>query len=133
MKKPHRPLLARPAETELLGPSFELSPTGLTVKGQPTIHQYDEAFTRLSLIETAQSWWWGDLANAREKDYGSLKEMADRLEIDYSALRVYQSVSSKYELLTRVNTLTFKHHQIAAPLEDRLEWLKKAEENNWSN
>ena len=90
MKKPHRSLLARPAETELLGPSFELYPTGLTVKGQPTIQQYDEAFTRLSLIESAQSWWWGDLANAREKDYGSLT--------------------------TRVDSLSFRHHQIAAPI-----------------
>ncbi|MCD6299709.1 MAG: hypothetical protein J7L78_00845 [Dehalococcoidales bacterium] len=52
--------------------------------------------------------------------------MADRLEIDYNALHVYQYVSSRYEHVTRVTSLSFKHHQIAAPLEDRLEWLKKA-------
>ncbi len=32
----------------------------------------------------------------------------------------------------RIDTLSFNHHQIAAPLEDRLEWLKKAEKEGWS-
>ncbi|GAJ08925.1 unnamed protein product, partial [marine sediment metagenome] len=53
---------AKPAQTQFLGPSFLLHPTGLTVRGKPTKEEYDEAFNRLSLIESAQSWWWGDLA-----------------------------------------------------------------------
>jgi hypothetical protein len=40
----------------------------------------------------AQSWWYGDLANARERDYGSLKEMAARQGINYNSLHNYQSV-----------------------------------------
>ena len=31
-----------------------------------------------------------------------------------------------YELPYRYGSLSFKHHKVAAPLEDRLEWLKKA-------
>ena len=113
---------------KILGDSFELLPNALIVHGEPTEEEYDEAFQRLSLIESAQSWWWGDLAISREKHYGSLTELAGRLEIDYGALAVYQSVAKAYELLTRVKSLTFKHHQIAAPLDDRLEWLKRAED-----
>ena len=30
-----------------------------------------------------------------------------------------------YELPYRLGTLGFKHHMVAAPLEDRLEWLKR--------
>lgn len=74
---------------------------------------------------------WGDLANAREKAYGSLKEMADKLEIPYDSLVLYQWVAQQYEVMTRVITLSFKHHRIAAPLEDRLEWLKKAGKEGW--
>jgi len=131
-RKKSQALVARPVGLKILGAPFELYPTGLTIIGKPTQEEYDEAFGRLNLIESAQSWWYGDLANAREKHYGSLDEMADRLEIDYNALHVYQYVSSRYEHVTRVTCLTFKHHQIAAPLDDRLEWLKRAEENNWS-
>jgi len=131
-RKKSQALVARPVGLKILGAPFELYPTGLTIIGKPTQEEYDEAFGRLNLIESAQSWWYGDLANAREKHYGSLDEMADRLEIDYNALHVYQYVSSRYEHVTRVTCLTFKHHQIAAPLDDRLEWLRKAGKNNWS-
>lgn len=116
----------------ILGDSFELLPNALIVHGKPTDDEYSEAFQRLSLIESAQSWWWGDLANAREKHYGSLTEMAERLETPYETLHKYQYVASQYEVGNRFPTLGFKHHMIAAPLEDRLEWLKRAEENNWS-
>ncbi|MCL0048205.1 hypothetical protein M1N20_01980, partial [Dehalococcoidia bacterium] len=58
-------------------------------------------------------WWWGDLANARERDYGSLKELAERMGIDYSNLAKCASIASRYELLLRSKTLSFKHHQIA--------------------
>jgi hypothetical protein len=104
------------------------------VHGKPNIEEYDEAFHRLSLIESAQSWWWGDLANAREGDYpedpesnfkyGSLKEIAERYGKDYHSLGVCQHVASRYQVLSRLKTLGFKHHLIAAPLDNRLEWLK---------
>ncbi len=117
---------------KILGDSFELLLTGLIVHGKPTEEEYNEAFRRLSLIETAQSWWYGDLANAREKYYGSLKEVAERHGKDYNSLHVCQYVASRYELVSRLTTLGFKYHQIAAPLEDRLDWLKRAQENKWS-
>jgi hypothetical protein len=79
----------------------------------------------MSLIESAQSWWWGNLALARERDYGSLKELAERLNINYHSLHNYQTVAKAYPTLDmRMSSVSFNHHQIAAPLEDRLEWLK---------
>ncbi|MCL0078215.1 hypothetical protein M1O56_00875 [Dehalococcoidia bacterium] len=58
--------------------------------------------------------------------------MAERMGIDYSNLAKCASIASRYELLLRSKTLSFKHHQIAAPLDDRTEWLKRAQENNWT-
>ena len=116
----------------LLGPAFELYPTGLKVIGKPTIEEYDEAFRRLSIIESASSWWWGDLALTREFHYGSLQAVADKYGKDYKSLSTCQWVASRYEHPNRLGTLGFKHHMIAAPLDDRLEWLRKAGKNNWS-
>jgi hypothetical protein len=121
-------VVAKQLSLNIFGDNFELLPNGLIIHGKPTVEEYDEAFRRLSLIESATSWWYGDLANARERDYGSLKEMAERLEINYNSLRNYQAVASSYELHMRMCNLSFYHHQIATPLEDRLEWLKKAGE-----
>jgi len=46
---------------------------------------------------------------------------------DYNSLHVCQYVSSRYENVNRFTTLGFKHHQIAAPFEDRLKWQKRTE------
>lgn len=119
-------------QLRLLGGHFDLLPNALIVQGKPSIGEYDEAFHRLSLIESAQSWWWGDLANGRERHYGSLEQMAGDLDINYNTLAQYQSVSRAYELCDRSQSLSWKHHLIAAPLDDRLDWLKRAEEKGWS-
>ena len=64
--------------------------------------------------------------------YGSLKELAEKLEIDYESLRKYQYIAGRYEMWNRFHNLSLRHHVIAAPLEDRYEWLQKAKENKWS-
>ena len=118
---------------DILGAPFTLRSNGLIIKGSPSIEEYDVAFHKLTLIESATGWWYGDLAIGRESSYGSLKEMADRLGINYKSLQNYQTVAKSYpELSMRMDSLTFFHHQIASPLEDRLEWLSKADEFNWS-
>ncbi|MCL0093012.1 hypothetical protein M1N92_05085, partial [Dehalococcoidia bacterium] len=39
---------------------------------------------------------------------------------DYGSLAECQRVARSYEYSSRLETLGFKHHQIAAPLDDRL-------------
>jgi len=117
---------------DILGSPFTLYPNGVVINGKPLQVDYDKALQRLSLIESASSWWWGDIANGRERDYGSLKELAGKYGVDYGALREYQRVASKYELSMRIDSLSFNHHQIVASLENRLEWLNKAVEFSWS-
>jgi len=117
----------------LFGDKFELHPNGIIVKGDPTSEEYDEAFRRLSMIESATAWWYGDLANAREKKYGSLRELAEKLEINYNSLHSYQYVATAYPTLDiRISSVSFVHHQVAAPLEDRLEWLQRAADEGWT-
>jgi len=78
-------------------------------------------------ITHKQSFYAQKLANAREKYYGSLKEQAEKYSINYKSIQAYQLVAKAYEISTRIDTLSFNHHQIAAAEDDRLEWLEKAE------
>ena len=120
-------LVARPAQRELLGPSFELHPTGLTVIGKPTKEEYTEAFRRLELIEGAIHWWYGDLCLAYEGQYRAIVEIAEQSPYKYQTIFNDKVVASRYELNCRQLNLTFEHYRIAAPLDDRLKWLKMAE------
>jgi len=52
-------------------------------------------------------------------------DLAEKYEKNYGALRECQRVSKAYELSSRLDTLGFKHHQIAAAEDDRLKWLAK--------
>lgn len=131
-RKKSQALEAQPVVIKILGHSFELYPTGLTVIGKPTKEEYAAAFRRLEFIEGAIHWWYGDLCLAYEGQYGVIAEIAKESDFEYGTLRNDKWVASSYEPSYRYDTLTFKHHQIAAPLEDRLEWLKRAKENNWS-
>jgi hypothetical protein len=64
---------------------------------------------------------------AIEKTYGSLKELVEKYDIPIGTLDTYKWVASQYEIPNRLGSLTYKHHQIAAAEDDRLEWLAKAE------
>ncbi|MBT9148153.1 MAG: hypothetical protein DDT32_01923 [Syntrophomonadaceae bacterium] len=127
-----RALLPQQIEQRLLGPSFELHPTGLTVLGEPTKDEYITAFNRLSIIEGSIHWWYGDLCLSYEGKYGEIKEIAEGSGFQYQTIRDDKFVASRYKLSLRSDNLSFTHHRIAAPREDRLDWLKKAKENNWS-
>lgn len=117
---------------QILGKNFSLQPNALIVKGKPTEAAYEEAFKLLSRIETAQGWWWGDLANAREKSYGSLKVLAEKYGKRMGSIAECQRVSKAYEVSMRIESLSFNHHQIAAALPDRMTWLRRAEKEGWT-
>ena len=130
-KNTSRALVARPVQRELLGSSFELHSTGLTVIGKPTKEEYSTAFQRLELIGGAIHWWYGDLALSYEGHYGAIVEIAEESVFQYQTIANDKWVASRYEVSLRKETLSWNHHMIAAPLDDRLEWVKRAEENNW--
>jgi hypothetical protein len=89
---------------------------------------------QLALLEQVTQWvigdWW---AYGAERGYGDGKELAAAAGIDYGTVRVYASVARSYEMLTRVNNLSFKHHRLVAGRDDRHEWLGRAEVEGWSS
>ncbi|GAJ07764.1 unnamed protein product, partial [marine sediment metagenome] len=122
-----RALIARPVQKALLGPSFELYPAALTVIGKPTKEEYSTAFQRLELIEGAIHWWYGDLSLSYEGHYGAIVEITEQSGFDVGTIYNDKYVASRYEISQRCESLSIHHHRIAAPLDDRLKWLKMAE------
>jgi hypothetical protein len=80
------------------------------------------------------NWRIGDLALQMETRYGehTLETYAEAIGVEYSTLRVYKAVSAAYEFVTRVTNVPWAHYREIYSREDRLDWLKKAAEGNWS-
>ena len=112
-----------------------LSTTGLILPENLTEQQVDQIGQQLATIQTGTQWWIGDYWNYRQrKGWGDGPEIAERLGINYSVARVYASVSASYQLLMRINNLSFNHHQIVAPISEprRSELLQWAVETGAS-
>jgi len=71
-------------------------------------------------------WKLGDLALTVEVHYGSkdLEKYARDIDVPYGTLMNYRLVARAYQTSHR-REVSFTHHQIVAPLEDRLEWVGK--------
>ncbi|MFP3975668.1 MAG: MT-A70 family methyltransferase, partial [Dehalococcoidia bacterium] len=132
MANNNKAITIRQEAPTILGDKFRLYPSCLVVDGEPSKEEYAVAFGRLQFIEGSIHWWYGDLCLAYEGQYGAISQIADRSAFDVQTIYDDKWVASRYELSSRDESLSFKHHRIAAPNEDRLEWLNRAKDNNWS-
>lgn len=91
--------------------------------------QWRDLGKQLRHMERGHQWWIGDWANYGEHRYGDIKRAAEEMGFDYGAVRVYAHVARRFEVLMRINTLGFQHHQVVASLlpEVALRLLKEAE------
>jgi N6-adenosine-specific RNA methylase IME4 len=89
----------------------------------------------LSEVEGAVQWWIGDWwAFGVDRQYGDGESIAEAVGLNYATVRSYASVARAYELSSRLDNLSFSHHQEAAnaPTEERRLWLDRAEAEAWS-
>ena len=79
-------------------------------------------------------WKLGDLAMQIDTVYGTdaIGKFAIEIGVNKKSLMQYRRISAAFPPELRVAILSHRHHLMLAPRPDRLEWLKKAEENNWS-
>jgi len=103
-------------------------------EGGLDLAEWQEFGRRLAVVEQATQWiigdWW---AYGAERGYGDGAELAAAVGVDYGTVRVYATVARAYELSTRVNNLSFKHHRLVAGREDRGAWLERAGAEGWSS
>jgi len=62
----------------------------------------------------------------------TLEKFAETVGENFNSLQEYRKVARAYELSSRMDNLSFKHHQVLAAREDRQDWLAKAEAGGWS-
>lgn len=80
------------------------------------------------------NWRLGDLASQVQTTYGNgdMPKYAARVRLAYKTLLDYERVAQAYGFSLRNENLSWWHHREVAPLPNRLEWLRRAEENNWT-
>lgn len=78
-------------------------------------------------------WKLGDLALTVETVHGqhTLEKYAAQIGVEYDNLRDYRRVAAAFEIGDR-SPISWNHHRIVVPLNNPLEWLKKAEAGGWS-
>lgn len=107
----------------------------LTFTPTATYDQWAAVGKTLRRIEGAVSWWLGDWWLHGERAYGDMASqeakdaVLDETGHAYDTVRVYAYVAERFKPDNRFANLSYKHHQIAAGIDDeskRTEWLKTA-------
>lgn len=98
---------------------------------------WEEAVSRGMELRSAKDnsqWDLGDLALEVRSHYGkdSLGKFANEILINKKSLQQYRRVSAAFPPNDRSPYLSHRHHMLLVARPDRLEWLKKSEENNFT-
>ena len=105
---------------------------------QPQPFGWDEAITvgqQLRKLKELSQWAIGDLANRVAREYGknSIGKFAYGIGLEKKTVWEYMRVARKYEKSMRIDILSFRHHQVALRSEEPKEWLRQANDKNWSS
>jgi len=92
------------------------------------------AWRETEQVESQAQWQKGDIARDLKPIYGehTLEKFAETVGADYGRLRHYKATAQAFESAQRCADLSYFHHEVLAPRDDRLEWLAQAAEHHWS-
>lgn len=80
------------------------------------------------------NWELGDLALQVETAYGdhTLETYAEDIGVNFRSLQEYRRVAAAFEKSSRLENLSWTHHQAAASWPNPDQWLTYAQERRWS-
>ncbi len=91
--------------------SFRLTPTGLSVSGNPTFEDFDQIGQLLRRVHAGYQWWWGDWLNYGEGAYGErFSQALEATDWEESTLRQYAWVAKNVPLENRIDGIAFGHY-----------------------
>lgn len=125
--------LALLSTNEIRVGAFVWKPTGLAIDGEITRADWEQVGKLLKQLDSSLQWLIGDLIVCGEsRAWGDQKAIAEAFGFEYSTIRVYATVCRKIDLLIRINTLDFAHHQLVASMspEEQSHWLQRAAEGD---
>lgn len=114
---------------------FQISATGLKIKGDPTIPECETFLEMLKMFEHGIQLAIGDLVNYLEGAFGEkASQIVDQTGFSLSTVRVYSWVAKSVPEENRIPGASFSHlMEVAAqPVEDQKKYLQQAVENKWS-
>lgn len=113
-----------------------MTTTGLHIPDGISREDWEEVGAALGQIDRRMQFMVGDWINAGEREGYISRDTYDAAErlfpqLSRKTLREYSSVARKSSI--RMDDLSFKHHQVVAPLppEQQAERLEEARENHW--
>lgn len=112
-----------------------ISRTGWQLPKKLSFEDWEKCGIALGKIEGAVQWWLGDWwVYGEQRKWGDGEKLAEQIGIDYGTIRNYGAVARNFELSSRDDKLSFTHHRyaMAAELAERAEWLRQANEYEWS-
>jgi N6-adenosine-specific RNA methylase IME4 len=125
------------SQLALPGIGGRLTRVGLTLPKRLTFEQWEKAGQYLAQIESGLSWAIGDWYNYGKGKYGERAEqaavLAEENGLKLRTVQEYGYVASRYEITSRLENLSWLHHQRAASQKDRLKWLERAEKESWTS
>jgi hypothetical protein len=127
-------------DTALLADGFEMTQTGVTVIGEPTLEQFGDAVDACGRMANATQWALGDLLIYAEGrgDWGEMyTQFVHITDRSYHQVAKAARVSKHFppgELRQYASDLSFTHHYEAlrAPRAERMELLADAVDREWS-
>jgi hypothetical protein len=98
--------------------SFNISKTGIEIKGEPTFDEWLSCGQLLANAEKGLHFCIGDWINYGEAKWGEkYKEAIEKTGFEYQTLANDKYVASKIDFSLRKEKLSFTHHFVVAPYE----------------
>lgn len=115
---------------------FELSETGVKVKGRPTFDQYQAAMAFAQRAQKASEWWLADLlryGDEREDWAERLSQVQEATGLSEKRLKNIRAVG-RIEPSRRRDDVEFALHEPVAGMspDDQTRWLDKAASHGWT-
>jgi len=113
---------------------YTITPTGLTINGEPTKEDHLKIARGVKFAENAVHWVTDDLAKTWKQSWGMYDELEKATGFTTQTLEIDKHVAIRIENFRRRKNLKFGHHQNVASLEPDQQdyWLERAEEEGWS-
>ena len=90
---------------------FRLTPTGLSIDGNPSFEEFDQLGKYLRRVHTGYQWWWGDWLLYGEGAYGErFSQALEATDWEESTLRQYAWVAKNVEQSNRLDGVAFGHY-----------------------
>lgn len=112
--------------------------TALTLPEGLSLSEWAEVGENLGRANRASAWWVGDWVNYGEDVGYTSRAKYDEAEritgLSGGTLRIYAHVARRFQIVDRINDLTFAHHRLVAPIEtqeERSEILALAAAEDW--